>query len=74
MLELYDIKEIPDGTFPLSFNIIYRYQQEDPLQMETLNCTEHQKVYLCGIRNIIKLVTCKDTIVIPQQLQRYLVK
>ena len=35
MLELYDIKEISDGTFLLSFNnIIYRYQREYPLLME----------------------------------------
>ena len=37
MSELYDIDEIPEGTFPLSFNIIDRYQQEYPVLLEKLN-------------------------------------
>ena len=32
MSELYDIEEPPEGTFPLSFKIIDRYQREDPIQ------------------------------------------
>ena len=31
MSELYDIDELPEGTFPISFNTIYRYQQGDPI-------------------------------------------
>ena len=27
MLEIYDIEELPEGTFPLSFNPIDLYQQ-----------------------------------------------
>ena len=42
MLEIYNTKEIPDGTFPLSFNIIDRYQWEDHIRMEKLSCTEYQ--------------------------------
>ena len=34
MSELYDINEIPYGTFPLSFKLIYRYNQEAPLLLE----------------------------------------
>ena len=34
MSELYDIKELPDGTFTLSFNLIDRYQREDPFLTE----------------------------------------
>ena len=74
MLELYKIKEIPHGTFPLSFNIIYRYQWEEPFAMEKLNCEKYQRDYFCEGRNTRKIVMCKDKIVIPKQLQKYLVK
>ena len=30
MLEIYDIEELPEGTFPLSFNFVVHYNQEDP--------------------------------------------
>ena len=36
MSELYNIKEITYGTFPLSFNIIDFFHREDPLPMEIL--------------------------------------
>ena len=31
MLGLYNIDELPEGTFHLPFNIIDRYQREDPI-------------------------------------------
>ena len=37
MSELYDIGEMPEGTFPLSFNTIDRYQLEDSFLTEKLN-------------------------------------
>ena len=72
--ELYSIKEIPDGTFPLSLNLKYRYHLEDNLLMEKLNCTEYQTGYFRGGQNTIELVTYKDKIFIPRQLQKYVVK
>ena len=72
--ELYDIDELPEGMFPISSNIIDRYQREDPVLSEKLNSVEYQKGYFCGGRNTIKLVTCKNKIVIPQKLQKYVVK
>ena len=36
MSELYDIDEPPNGMFPLSLNIIGRYQQEDDFLRENL--------------------------------------
>ena len=74
MSELYDIDELPEGTFPLSFNIIDRYHWEDPPILEKLNSAEYQKGYFRGGRNTIKLVTYKNKIVIPQKLQKYVVK
>ena len=44
MPELYYIKELPEGTFPLSFKIVYRYQQEDPILTENLTCAEYKRV------------------------------
>ena len=38
--ELYDIDELPDGTFSLSFNIIDRYQREYPFLTEKLNSAD----------------------------------
>ena len=74
MLELYDINELPDGTFTLSFNIIDRYQREDPFIKENNNSEEYQKGSFCGGWNNIKLVTYKNKIVIPQKFQIYAVK
>ena len=34
MSELYDIEELPDGTFTISFKITERNQHEDPLLTE----------------------------------------
>ena len=36
MSELYYIGELSEGTFPLSFKLIYRYQQEDQILTEKL--------------------------------------
>ena len=74
MSELKDINELPCGTFPLSFKLIHRYQWEDPFLSEKLNSAEYQKCYFCGVRHTIKIVTCKNKIVIPQKLQKYIVK
>ena len=74
MLELYYIVELPEGTFPLSFNLIDRYQQEDPFLTEKLKSVEYKKRYFCGGRSTIDIITYKDKIVTPQKLQKYLVK
>ena len=74
MLELYYIVELPEGTFPLSFNLIDRYQREDPFLTEKLKCVEYKKGYFCGGRSTIDIITYKDKIVTPQKLQKYLVK
>ena len=72
--ELYNIKELPEGMFPLSFNLIDRYQREDPFLIEKLKCAEFTKDSFRGGRNTIDLITHKDKIVIPQKLQKYVVK
>ena len=74
MLELYDINELPEGTFPLSFNIINRYQREDLVLSEKLNSAEYKKGSFRGGQNTIKIGTYKDKIFISQKLQKYVVK
>ena len=74
MSELYDIEELPEGAFPLSFKLIDRYQREEPFLTEKINSAEYQKGSFCGGWNTIELVTYKDKIVIPQKLQKYVVK
>ena len=63
-----------EGMFPLYLKLIDRYQQEDSILTEKLTCAEYKKGYFCGGRNTIKLITYKNKVVIPQQLQRYIVK
>ena len=72
--ELYDIKELHEGMFPLYFNLIDRYHREYPFLTEELKCSEFTKGFFCGGRNTIYIITYKDKIVIPQKLQKYVVK
>ena len=53
MSELYNIGELPDITFPLSFNIIYRYQSKYHFLTEIINYSEYQKGSIRGIWNTI---------------------
>ena len=74
MLEPYNIKELPESTFTISFNLIDRYQQEDPFLTKKLKCVEYSKGYFCLCCSTIKLITYKDKIVIPRLLKKYVVK
>ena len=74
MLELYDIEELTEGTFPVSFNLIGRYQRGDPFLTEKIKCAIYKKGSFRGGRNTIELVTHEGKIFIPQKLQKYVVK
>ena len=50
MLELYDIKELPDGMFPLSLNLIDHYKQEYPLLTEKIKCATYKRVIFAEAR------------------------
>ena len=50
------IEELPEGTFPVTFEIIYLYQCKYPGIMENLKCKEYQTAYYCGCQNSIDLV------------------
>ena len=42
---LYYINELPNGTFPLSLKLIYRYQREDPFLLEKPECAHIKRVH-----------------------------
>ena len=60
MSELYDIDELIDGSFYLSFNLIYRYHREYPFPTEKLKCAKYQKGSFRGGLNTIGIVTYED--------------
>ena len=55
MSEFYNIKELSDGKFPLSFKHVDLYHQEDPFLLEKLRCGRYQKGSFRGAWNTIKL-------------------
>ena len=57
MSELYDIKEILQVTFTISFKLIERYQWEYPSSTEILKYAIYQKHNSCGVQNTIEFVT-----------------
>ena len=65
---------MPEVTLPLSFNLIDRYQREEPFLTEKLKCAEYSKGYFRRGRSTIPIITYKDNIFIPQKLQKYVVK
>ena len=74
MSEINDIKEIPKGTFPINLKFIKVYQRLEPSITAKYTTGTYQKGYFRGDSNIdIKLITCKDNIVIQSKLQGYVV-
>ena len=70
MSEINDIKEIPEGTFPINLKFIQEYQQAEPIIITTYKDGKYHEGSCCGVSNIdIKVLTCKDKIVIPSKLQ-----
>ena len=53
MPELYDIEEISDDKFPLSFSLIQCYYQEETILTGKINSEEYQTGYFLGGRNTI---------------------
>ena len=74
MSELYNIKELIEGTFNIPFKLIYHYQQGERIRTGKLKCATYKKGYFHRGQNTTELVTYKDKIVTPQLLQKYLVK
>ena len=74
MPEINDIEEIPEGNFLIYFKLIQKYQREEP--SITAKCTDgtYHKGCFCEVSNIdLKLIACKDKIIILSILQSYVV-
>ena len=52
--ELYNIREIPDDTFPLSFNLIDRYKREETIPTEKIKRPEYLTCFFLGGRTRIE--------------------
>ena len=67
LLEMYEVEEIPNGTFPFKFTTIEHYQRGYPGIKSKLLSTKCKKESVHGGQNLIKMVTHQDKIVITQK-------
>ena len=66
MSEINDTEEMSEGTFPIYLKLIQQYQQSESSLMAEDKYGTYRKGYSCGGSNVdIKLITCKDKLVIP---------
>ena len=65
MSEINGIEEISEGNFPISLKLIRKYQQSEPSVIaKDKNGTYHKGSFI-GVSNTdLKLIMCKDKIVI----------
>ena len=73
MSEINDIEEIPECNLPINLKLIQNYQQLEPSIKAKYKDDTYHKGSFHGCSNIdIKLITCKDKIVISSKIQRYI--
>ena len=66
MSEINDIKEIPDGNFPIKLKLIQKHQREKPSITAKYKSGTYHNGYFYRVSNIdLNLITCKNKIVIP---------
>ena len=74
MSEISYIEEIPEGAFLINLKFIQRHQWEEPSITDKYKDGTYHKGYFCGGGNIyLKLIMCKDNIVISSLLKSYVV-
>ena len=74
MSEINDIEEIPEDTFPINLKLIKIYQLLEPSIKAKYTYGTYQQGFFRGVSKIdLKLITCKDKIIIPTKLQSYVV-
>ena len=72
MSEINDTKEIPECTFPITLNLIQKYQCLEPSIIDKYKDGTYQQGYFCGGSNSeLRLITCKHEIVILSKIQSY---
>ena len=65
MSEIYDIEEITEGTFPINFKLIEKYQRTEPILMNKYKYGMYHTGSYSGGSNIdLSLITCEYKIVI----------
>ena len=65
MSQINDTEELPEGTFTINLISIQKYQQSEPsIIAKYKNGTYHKGSFRGGTNIDIKLITCKDKIVI----------
>ena len=66
MSETNDIEELPKVNLPIDLKLIKKYQWSEPSIIHKYKNGTHHKGSFFGISNIdLKLIMCKDKIVIP---------
>ena len=66
MSEINDIKELPEGTFPIDLILIANHQRHKPIIIDKYKYGTYHKGYFRGGSNIdFSLITCKRKMVIP---------
>ena len=72
--EINDIKEISEDSFSINLQLIQKHQREGYSITDKYKYGTNHKGYFCGGSNIdLKIITCKDRIVITSKLQTYVV-
>ena len=72
MSEINDTEEIYEGTFPINLKFIQKYQRTEPsIKAKYKDGTYHKGSFHRGSNIDLKLIMCKDNIVIPPKLQSY---
>ena len=63
---------MPEGTFLINLKLIQKYQRKESSIIAKYKYGMYHKGYFCGGSNIyLKLIMCKDNIVILSKLQSY---
>ena len=72
MSGINDIKEIPEGAFPIDIKLTKKYQRVEPSIIAKYKDGKYHKGYFRGLSNTdLKLITCKDKIFILSKIQCY---
>ena len=72
MSEISDVKEIPEGDFPINLRLIQRHQWAEPSLTAKNKGGKYQKGYFReGSNKNLSLITHEDKIVITSKIQGY---
>ena len=67
----FGLEELPEGTFPLRYSILDKYQQKDQEMVKALRAGQYQTKTFRGGGKEYLLITQDGKIVVPKVLQQY---